>query len=295
MSDRTSIPWCDSTWNPLIGCRKLSPGCANCFAAGLNERFRWTTWGGPPRRAAVATFDAPLHWVKKPWACDCGCFEDDDVDEELGVCQGCMRAPHRRRVFLGSMMDLFYEQNRIEDVADILDIIRRTPHLDYLVLTKMPERWSDTMRRVLVQWSYGDRPSEQWKWLHDWANNGHPPTNIWLGVSVENQRLADRRIPELLRVPAKVHFLSCEPLLEDIDLEAPTYLVGKLPSWVIVCGESGKNHRLCDPQWIAGIVEQCQAAGVPVFVKQDSHRLPGQQGRIPEQLWRLNDFPGVAR
>jgi protein gp37 len=200
-------------------------------------------------------------------------------------------------------MDLFYERNQIEDVADILDVIRRCPDLDFLLLTKRPELWDVAIMRVvdslpatsdLKLWTFG--------WMHETAI----PHNIWLGGTVENQEAADRRIPELLRIPAKVRFLSVEPLLEPVDLHMgklysdtlvpDTGALGKpyKPDWVIVGGESGPHRRDCGVDAIVSVAEQCQAAGVPVFVKQDCAAKPGQQGRIPAAIWNLKQLPVVT-
>ena len=147
-----------------------------------------------------------------------------------------------------------------------------------------------------------------------WLNGGVTLPNIWLGVSVENQEAAYRRIPELLRIPAKVRFLSVEPLLEPVELsgygEATDWKIPLnerayidlhhtihktiLPDWVIVGGESGPNRRDCGVDAIVSVAEQCQAAGVPVFVKQDCAAKPGQQGRIPAAIWNLKQLPVVT-
>jgi protein gp37 len=288
MSETTNISWTDATWNPLIGCAKVSAGCVNCYAAALNDRYKWTTWGGSPRRSAVSTLYAPLKWNKKPWVC-ASCKSDH---QHRFNCIPCATPSHRRRVFLGSLMDLFYERNQIEDVADILDVIRRCPDLDFLLLTKRPELWDVAIMRVvdslpatsdLKLWTFG--------WMHETAI----PHNIWLGGTVENQEQADKRIPELLRIPAKVRFLSVEPLLEEVNLEH--WLIeggGGGIDWCIVGGESGPNRRDCGVDAIVSVAEQCQAAGVPVFVKQDCASKSGQQGRIPAAIWNLKQLPVVT-
>lgn len=250
----TKIEWCDATWNPLIGCAKVSDGCKHCYADALNHRYGWTTWGSAPRRSAASTFNAPLRWAKKPWVCDnCGAafrWEVGRIYKPLTQCAcghtlldsrqlGIIRSGyHRRRVFLGSMMDLFYEQNRIEDVADILDIVRQCEGLDFLVLTKRPERWhhvvsfvpTTTENEALAEWA------DEWSDCVDMPERGGIPSNIWLGTSVENQETADERIPALLQIPAKVRFLSVEPLLGPVRLEKWLTL-GQI-HWVITGGES---------------------------------------------------------
>jgi len=127
-----------------------------------------------------------------------------------------------------------------------------------------------------------------------------PLKNVWLGVSVEDQKTANERIPLLLQTPAALRFVSVEPILGPVDLIGPGYfrdpkfnqaggLVGL--DWVIVGGESGPNAKPCEIGWIEDVVGQCTMAGVPVFVKQDSGRFPGKQGRIPDYLWQYKQYP----
>ncbi|MBK8810669.1 MAG: DUF5131 family protein [Acidobacteria bacterium] len=165
-----------------------------------------------------------------------------------------------RLVFTASWSDWFIEENDAHR-ADAWEIIRQTPGLVYQILTKRADRIAECLP-------------------DDWGD-GYP--NVWLGVSVENQKAADERIPHLLETPAAIRFLSCEPLLEGIDLAKA--LPGRLNvhwtghadenprsewgiDWVIVGGESGPNARPCHVEWIRSIVSQCRNAGVPAFVKQ---------------------------
>ena len=157
---------------------------------------------------------------------------------------------------------------------------------------------------------------ERWFKENDWLkdrcdrwNEGWPPPFLWLGVSAENQKMADARIPVLAQIPAAVRFVSVEPMLGPVNvrkwlanphecncsapggIHSASCLEDVPLSWVIIGGESGPNYREMKVEWLEDIVEQCQAAGVPVFVKQASHRFPGQQGNIPDRLWRLKEFP----
>ena len=127
------------------------------------------------------------------------------------------------------------------------------------------------------------------------------PPNVWLGVSVENQAMADLRIPQLLEIPAAVRFLSCEPLLEKVDLGSALRAADNGASrqqrptvdWVIVGGESGKDRRDCGVEAICNVAVQCTDASVPVYVKQDCDFKSGQQGRLSNVIWRLKQFPEV--
>lgn len=185
-----------------------------------------------------------------------------------------------RLVFTCSWSDFFIEAaDGWRDEA--WEIIRQTPHT-YQILTKRPELIAERLPK-------------------DW---GAGYENVWLGVSAENQECANRRIPALLNVPARIRWVSAEPLLEGIDFweHGPevsfSWLNGfggcdpAIPGidWVVAGGESGSD-RVCEVSWITNIVDQCRAAKVPVFVKQDSGARAGKQGRIPDSYW-VHEYPG---
>lgn len=276
MSEGTKIQWADDTWNPWQGCTKVSPGCKNCYAEARDKRFAGEEgilhWGkGAPRvRSSAATFNAPLRWSKHPVVCDCGTVAYAIDDDFTGPCPKCEGGVHRRRVFSLSLGDWLDDEVPIEWMADMLDVIRRCPNLDFLLLTKRPENWEQRMASVLALHLKDDLAY----WIHAWFIDDFPRKNIWLGASIENQA-ADNRIRKLLKIPAKVRFLSVEPLLEAIEFTKylPCYKeLGRCKhdrlNWVIVGGESGPNARPCDVGWIRGIVSQCKAQRLPVFVKQ---------------------------
>lgn len=153
------------------------------------------------------------------------------------------------RIFVNSMSDLFHKDVPVEFIARVFDVMKRCPQHTFMILTKRPE---------LIA--------------------GYKLQNIWLGVSVENQKAADDRIPLLLRVDAAIRFLSCEPLLGQLDLsrylwdKRTVYPASNLPSeklhMVIVGGESGPHCRPMELDWARSIRDQCKAAGVPFFFKQ---------------------------
>lgn len=257
MSDTTKIEWATATWNPWEGCTKVSPGCAHCYAAARNHRFGMDNWGAgkPRRRTSAANWKKPLAW-NRAWA--------------LGT--------PRPRIF-PSLCDWLDDEVPVEWLADFLRLIHATPNLDWLLLTKRPENWLPRLDAVARLWacdgSYHETPEA--RSYHEivcpWRA-GKPPQNVWLGVSVEDQVRADERIPELMALPAKVRFLSVEPLLEALDLAYTCFNgvdpFGTMPGihWVIVGGESGPGARPCNVQWIRSLVGQCHAAGVPCYVKQ---------------------------
>ena len=244
-------------FNPWRGCTKVSAGCANCYAEAMSRRNPQTldVWGDAGKRviAGESCWRQPLKWDR-----------------------AAARAVERHRVFCASLADVFEDRPELEAPRRRLwELIVATPHLDWLLLTKRPENIS----RML-----GPRG------INFYAREGPvpcPQPNVWLGVSVEDQARADERIPLLLRTPAAVRFLSCEPLLGPVDLSAVgllrwDVLHGWKPAhdgwpeganteridWCIVGGESGPGARQCDVGWVRGIVGQCKAAGVACFVKQ---------------------------
>ena len=260
MATNSKIEWTDATWNPVTGCSKVSEGCRNCYAERLSHRFGWTKkpWTGPNAgenlKLHPERMEQPLRW-KKP-----------------------------RRVFVNSMSDLFHEEVPFEFIQDVFDVMVKAWWHTFQILTKRPERMKNFMERFMAQRrEYAEtlKDNEIRRQAREWA--AHPPKNIWLGVSVENQKAADERIPYLLETPAAVRFLSCEPLLGPVDLT--NYLpysyqatdewgaftdVYDQPGvdWVIVGGESGPGARPMHPDWVRSIRDQCQEAGVPFFFKQ---------------------------
>jgi protein gp37 len=275
MSDTTAIEWATHTFNPWEGCTKISPGCANCYAEARNKRFSGgANWGKgkPRRRTSAANWRNPIIWNRQGGV---GNIPFDGT---------------RPRVF-PSLCDWLDDDVPIEWLADFLKLIHDTPNLDWLLLTKRPENF---VRRMDAVSSYGEtigqpdtRLEEDGAWFASkWHNT--PPANVWLGTSVEDQTRADARIPALLKIPATVRFLSVEPLLGPVNLpshlgrvDAPGCIShGDLSDWidwVILGGESGPVARPCNVEWIRDLARQCQAAGVPCFVKQLGSLAIGKQ------------------
>lgn len=302
MGKGTKIQWCDDTFNCWIGCDKVSPGCAHCYAAvSYTVKMQGIKWGkGQPRhRTGEDNWKKPLAWNKKPWVCDfCGhCMTEEQSKGYKNCPTGFhLAAHHRRRVFCASLADWLDDEVPIEWLADFLKLIHDTPNLDWLNLTKRPQNWKGRITAAIQDlWSRGLANRDVCRWLEAWLD-GRAPQNIWIGTTTEDQQRANERIPELLKIPAHVRFLSVEPMLAQINLGfhlshidrqecglvddplAATLLQqacdegrGSAPSmihWVIFGGESGPNARGCDVAWIHDGVKQCRAAGVKVFVKQ---------------------------
>lgn len=256
MGETTGIEWATSTHNEWIGCSaKCSPGCANCYAAARAKR--WGEDFTKPRRSSKANRLKPLSWNRKaeaaskqaPWGGE---------DEAAHV---------RPRIFCGSLMDWLDPEVPIEWLADLLALIAATPHLDWLLLTKRPQLWRERLSLVMVApGGVGKIDAKPARWL-----NGTPPANVWMLTTAEDQRRLNERLPELLRIPALVRGLSCEPLLGPLDLNeaVPEWWESvNQPLWVICGGESGPNARPMHPQWARSLRDQCKAADVPFLFKQ---------------------------
>lgn len=236
MGENTKIEWAHNTFNPWIGCTKVSDGCRNCYAETLMDtRYGRVKWGkGQPRAlTSDANWRKPLQWNKQA--------------EKEGL---------RYRVFCASLADVF--DREVEDAwrHRLFALIAKTPHLDWLLLTKRPE------------------VASRFLWEMSWK----PWPNVWFGTSVENQDAANTRIPHLLQIPAAVRFLSIEPLLGPIELSDVTkrsdavVQLGKKAidgiHWAIVGGESGPHARPMHPAWVRSLRDQCTAARVAFFFKQ---------------------------
>lgn len=314
MSVMTNIEWATSTGNPWIGCTEVSPGCVNCYAKTMDvNRFSKTMGGGTKEKPVshwgkgAPRFRTQAIWKDAPRWNNKACYAEMDHTSEsnLGKDLGHYVRP---RIF-PSLCDWLDPEVPIEWLADFLKLIYETAKLDWLLLTKRPENFN---RRIdeASQWMDKNIPVRGqdhlfFQWMAQWES-GTPPTNVWIGASVEDQPRADERIPELIKIPAAVRFLSVEPLLKYVNLRLPASATG-LPQhiakdgrpigmpnmlhWVIVGGESGPRRRDCGVRAIEDVADQCRWAGVPCFVKQDCAYKPGQQGRISEASWALKQFP----
>lgn len=288
MSDGSKIEWTDATWNPITGCSLVSEGCRNCYAAELAAgRLRnHPSRAGLARRNAdgVAKFTGEVRfnaqWLGQP-----------------------LRWSRPRRIFVCAHGDLFHESVPDEWIDRVFAVMALCPQHTFQVLTKRPERMREYVtnarrpheiaRAIIDEFMCGTIPkklltNETWPefWPIEAEGDPEDPSdlflrrwplpNVWLGVSVEHQAMADERIPLLLDTPAAKRFISAEPLLGPLRLDE---LQEGLPSnawltWldgldlVIVGGESGPNARPMHPDWVRTLRDQCAAAGVPFFFKQ---------------------------
>jgi protein gp37 len=305
MGANTNIEWTDHTFNPWIGCTKISIGergaCVNCYAeVATPARAMHIAWGaGKPRhRTSAGTWALPLRWERNA--------------ETFQATQG-----RRQRIFCASLADVFDNEVDPQWRSDLFGLIRQTPNLDWLLLTK---RIGNARTMLPADW-----------------NDGY--ANVWLGATVANQEEADREIVKLIATPARVRFLSCEPLLGALDLTRlelargaaePGLRVGghvvrnialtlnalrgaaslgwRGVDWVIVGGESGGKARPFVLGHAKDIVRGCKAAGIAVFMKQaganpvnrEGERCPhirhpkgADMAEWPEEL-RVREFPRTA-
>jgi len=201
------------------------------------------------------------------------------------------------------MADVFHKDVPMEALARAWAVMAATPQHVYQILTKRHGRMHAVLsdpdgefQGTVGEWRYLNGETDTTVLTPEDPSWGWPLPNVHLGVSVEDQKAADLRLPALERTPATVRFISAEPLLGPVNLDRYLFQdrAGRPSiSWVIVGGESGAGARPMELDWVRSLVTQCQNAAVPVFVKQDSGPRPGMQGRIPDELW-LKEFPVVA-
>jgi protein gp37 len=266
-------------------------------------------WGeGSPRIRAV-DLNEPLRWNKKPSVCNyCGKAFAVAQGHECVVPRHGIQDFHRRRVFSLSLGDWLDEEVPIDWFVDFLHVVFQCQNLDWLLVTKRADKYKWMIRMAQALDCQGKRegfpkagkPSAFGDWLLAWVG-GNPPPHVMLLASVENQEAADERIPELLRMPAARRGLSCEPLLGLVTLESLSIgnLMPDAPGidWVIVGGESGPAARPCNVDWIREIKDQCNAAGVPCFVKQMGVNtyVPAPFGPITGKGDKMDEWPEDLR
>lgn len=271
MGQNTNIEWTDATWNPVTGCSKVSPGCAHCYAErDFHRPYPWRDFGDV--RTHPERLDWPLRW------------------------RGSKQAKAEGRpskIFVNSMSDLFHDIIPVVFLDKCFAVMALASGHTFQVLTKRPERMKNYLdlscvtglglpvsmsasariarcaQRIAVQ--RGEKTDGAY-----WDLFLEPPyRNIWLGVSVENQKTADERIPLLLQTPAAVRFVSYEPALGPVNFwpffswrKGEGEGARRSLDWVIAGGESGPKARPSHPDWFRTVRDQCLDVGVPFFFKQ---------------------------
>lgn len=308
----SAIEWTEKTWNPIVGCTVKSPGCTNCYAMGMAARLE--AMGVPQYVGLTQRSKAGAVWTGK-----------------MAFAEKALLEPLRRKKptmwFVNSMGDLFHESVPDEWIDRVFAVMGSCPQHTFQVLTKRSDRMRDYLSRRKsakpVAVSVGDGILGE----HPFSNELLPPANIWLGVSVEDQARADERIPDLLATPAAVRWLSCEPLLGEVDLLAfleptgaccggePEYRCASCPSdatwrysvpadngmwafdptidWVVVGGESGPGARPMNTGWARSLRDQCAAANVPFFMKQMGGPVKARMPEISGDLL-IRQYPRAA-
>lgn len=260
MGKKTAISWTDHTFNTHWGCVEVSPACDNCYAREWAARmWKENLWG----KDAPRRFFGEKHWNQL--------FHWNAAAAKAGVI---------RKVFTNSMADLFEDRRDLDPVrAKLFGIVTRTPNLVYQFLTKRADEF------------LGMIPKE-------WRENGWPG-NVWMGVTAENQRRWDERVPRLREAKAagaKTVWVSAEPLLSDI---AGDY---SGVDWVVVGGESGSDRRMA-PEWVMNILARCRSSGAAYFFKQKGDALAKElgcsdkSGKDPSEWpaeFRVQEFPAAA-
>lgn len=248
MAGKTKIEWTDTVWNPVRGCSNVSEGCANCYAARMANRF---CAPGKPYEGLISS----------------GGGWNDHIKLVPDVLELPLRWRNPRKVFVNSMSDLFHDAVPDGFIDRVFSVMAQAKLHIFQILTKRPKRMLNWFMRA----SLIGATDVLTKTAKEW-----PLKNVWIGVSVENQRTAEERIPKLLQIPAAVRFVSCEPLLDNLNLSfCLPVMVGHKRihweneiDWVIVGGETGPGARPIHPDWVREIRNQCQSAGVPFFFKQ---------------------------
>jgi protein gp37 len=333
MSENSSIEWTKHTGGPWLGCTEVSPGCAECYARDLLETRLRHIMQKAYKAAGFADWETRPVWGDKvPRVLTKGFWTDAYTWDRQAAA-----AKERWRVF-PSMIDWLDDMpagiidqdghwlNRSDVVSRFLRVVRDCHHLDWLLLTKRPQNWRQRLADVVEVWS----DKEAAEWARDWLNGSFVPSNVWIGVSAEDQKRADLRIPELLKIPAVVRFLSCEPLLGPLSLDdddrgwlrgwyirpdhhfscdgscsdgncpEPTQVETERVNWVIAGCESigvkaGRNADGYEHD-AALLRDQCRLAEVPFFHKQMpvNGNVSGEPAEWTEDM-RVRQFPKVSR
>ena len=298
----SAIEWTDASWNPVRGCGLVSPGCTNCYAMKFAHRFSGTgkPYGGLTK---LRTKGGPV-WT------GAARFIPEALAEPL-------RWARPKRVFVNSMSDLFHEDVTNEQIGAVFGVMAACPQHTFQILTKRAERmmaWFEWVKKegALLPEVVGAKVpvgasgvasacvmmagiSELGavRFIRACETTPWPLPNVHLGVSIENQRYADERIPHLLATPAAVRWVSAEPLLEGVDLSSylecvpdETNIVAPGIAWVVIGGESGPGARPFCLSWAMNIIADCEEAGVPVFCKQ----LGAHPYRVTDEAEDLNVY-----
>jgi protein gp37 len=242
---RTNIEWAEYSWNPVVGCSKVSEGCQNCYAERM--AYRLAHIGRATGNIRLYNKYAPVLNGHGGW--------NGKINVDSNVLEDPLRLHKSKVIFVCSMSDLFHEAVAMETIWATFDIMRRATHHYFVLLTKRPQRMLEVCQQYNLKW----------------------PENVWAGVTCETQQRANERLPILMEIPAAIRLVSLEPMLSKINLSLcidcqvvepwNCHEHNKL-DWVIMGAESGPRRRPMDVQWAKNIAQQCVYADVPLFYKQ---------------------------
>ena len=244
--ENSKSEWTDNTFNPWIGCQKVSPGCDRCYAETLmDHRYGRVEWGphGERKRTSEQNWKKPLTRERQA--------------RESGT---------RVRVFCASLADVWDNKVPVEWRAELFELICKTPHLDWLLLTKRPANIEKMLKRATLR-------LKPWPW-----------PNVWLGTTAEDQNHYNQRWPILRKIPARVRFVSYEPALGPLKLGDHS----TSPDWLICGGETGAGARMMKKRWARQLLAECQTSEGAFFMKQMTSKAP-----IPKDLL-VRQFPRAA-
>jgi protein gp37 len=286
MGAKTGIEWTDSTWNPFIGCSRVSEGCRHCYAETMAGRFSNSPQAAPIYQGLTQVANGHQVWTGKI----------NQAPE--GTRLKPLSWKKARRIFVNSMSDLFHENAETSWVDEVFAVMALCPQHTFQILTKRPERMLaclNSRAKSINYWEEAARKigySLQWESPFDGKNLGlckFPLPNVWLGVSVESRKHLDR-IDTLREVPAALRFLSLEPLIEDLGRINLSDI-----GWVIVGGESGPGARPMNPYWARSLRDHCRACSVPFFMKQMGSCYGANKGHeLPADL-NIKQYPSLGR
>ncbi len=268
MSTKTKIEWTEVSWNPIVGCTKVSEGCRNCYAIRSANRMNGNI-------AAYQGLTKIVN-VKPEWTGAVRFIEERLLQP--------LKWQRPRMIFVNSMSDLFHEAVSDAQLENIFAVMCVAQKHTFQVLTKRPERMKSFLCQPHISSSIRFKIEDGMGYKIDYFEKSWPPSNVWLGVSVEDQKTADERIPLLLQTPAAIRWISAEPLLDSIDLDSIVTGCGQRPlhcacspdsgcgcaklNWVVAGGESGPNARPSHPDWFRLLRDDCVSYNVPFFFKQ---------------------------
>jgi protein gp37 len=304
MSETTNIGWTNHTASPWFGCTEVDECCTNCYSREMTQNRFARFMREAYRKAAYTDWETmPVWGVKSPRVLAKSFWKD--IYKWNAAAKGASIRPRTFTSMIDWLDDMpagIVNQSGGKDsivgvVGFYLKTIFETPNLDHLLLTKRPENFWTRLKDVREL--FGKAPSINDAfccWLDNWLN-GDSPHNVWFGYTAGTRKAWIERYDITKHIPCKVRWVSAEPLLEALDFHdivADNQIAqSHVLDWIVIGGESGSKRRDKGVEILCQLAEQAHRCGCKVFVKQDCAFLPGQQGRIPDHIWSMKQFPTV--